>query len=826
MARPDDLYGSFGSVPNVQNQGVSDASVRSEATAEGMGAGVGHAIEGVGAQEAQEGEQLQQKFTEAKVNDDYANQYVPAATDLKSKYEQLRGQDKVTGYDDYINGLKDLNKQFTSGQPSVYGQIAMSGLVNSHVAAETQQAKLQLVQSQKEFSDKSTHDLIVANNQMAADNYNNPALIDSIQNQNNNHILLQHLDAGHDPSNPQSQSLIKSAQDASTANMANGMISTAVNAGDLDSANSIRGKYSPIIPGYQKLSIDNLLHTANIQQTSVDTVKALTTGNPVPQAVGAPPSHIQSIVANSAHSSEIDPNNALTVLRIESADGTNTGTRGTLGQDTESAGKSLEEQATTLCKNLKVANQKATDSLGRQAEPWEGYMVYQQGVGGGPALLSALQNNPNAKAVDVLAPLYKDRATAASAISGNGGNISMTVSDFADHIKQVYNDSAARANCNFGTNQTPAATDNAGTATQAAASPGAMIQAPHDTSGSAVQPAASPTQALVNYDKKYPDYINQVNAIPNDEVREGVMKQFNMERQKYVDSANAYKTVLLNQVGQLASNPNFTSLDQIPAELHAALADDHGQSVIYLEKMAQYHVDHQNGVVTKDQREYGTGFYDLFNAIHTPEGQQGAITSVSQLQQFVGKDDKLTIAGYDKLSKELEGKKTPEGNAEGLMKTQFLKNAKAQISNENLGLSIEDPKGEEMYNNFLTHALPAYDAGRAAGKTPTQLLNSDSPDYIGKSIPSFKRPLPQQVADTVIAQPSRWQNFKTNVQAAGATPILPGLKNVANSVLGEEATPEALRQAVLSGKISRADGEAEAMKRGYIRPKETVPMAQ
>lgn len=817
MARPDDIYGTFGSVPNVQSQGVPGERIRSEATAEGMGAGVGRAIEGIGQQIGESNKEVtqqyvafQQKATEAKVNDDYANKYVPAATDLKSQYEQLRGQDKIAGYDGYIQGLSDLNKQFTSSQPNPYGQRAMASLVNSHFAAETQQAKLQLVQSQKEFSDKATYDMINANNQMAADNYNNPALVESIQNQNNNHILLQHLDAGHDPLDLENASLIKSAQDASTADMANGMIKTAVNAGDLDSANQIRTNYSSVMPGYQKLSVDNLLHTANIQQTSQDTVKAITTGNPVPQAVGAPPSHVQAMVADTAKSSEVDPNNALTVLRIESADGTNTGIRGTLGQDKESAGKSLEEQAAALCKNLKTANQRAADTLGRQPEPWEGYMVYQQGIGGGAALLQALKNNPNAKAVDVIAPLYKDKDTAASAISGNGGNVAMTVSDFADHIKQVYNDSAARANCNFGTSATP----------------GDAIQAPHQTPGVTIQPAASPTQALLNFDKKAPDIINQINSIPNDEVREGVMKQFNMERQKYSDAANAYKTVLLNQAGQLAADPNFTSMDQVPSELNSALAVDHPQTIAYLERRAQYNLDHKNGVVTKDQREYGSGFYDLFKAIHTPEGQDDAITSVSQLQQYVGKDDKLTIAGYDKLVNEITGKRTPEGNSEGLMKTQFLKNAKAQISNENIGLSIQDPKGEEMYNNFLTQALPAYDAGRAAGKTPAQLLNSDSPDYIGKSIPSFKRTLPQQVADTVVAEPSRWQTFKTNVQTAGATPIFPGLKDVANSILGEEVTPESLRQAVLTGKMSRADGEAEALRRGYIRPSQTVPMAQ
>jgi hypothetical protein len=55
-------------------------------------------------------------------------------------------------------------------------------------------------------------------------------------------------------------------------------------------------------------------------------------------------------------------------------------------------------------------------------------------------------------------------------------------------------------------------------------------------------------------------------------------------------------------------------------------------------------------------------------------------------------------------------------------------------------LHIKDPKGDELYLKFLANALPAYDAGKKAGKTPAQLLNPDSPDYIGKSITNYKRP--------------------------------------------------------------------------------------
>ncbi len=810
MTEPRDNYGTYGSVPSTQSQGVSDAHVSSQANAQEMGAGVGEAISGLGKEVGAVADQYFKTTSEAKVNDDYANKYVPAAANLRQQFDMLRGQDKIGGYDGYVSGLQQLNKQFVSSQPSTYGQQAMSGLVNKHIAGEIFGAKSELVASQKEFSDKARFDMLSANNQIAANNYNNPELVKSVEQQNDNHILLQHIDEGQDPNNPENQSLISSSQNANKSDMATGMIQTAIGAGDVDTANQIRTNYSNVIPGYLKQSIDSTLHVANIQQDSQSTVQSLTTGGAVPEFTGAPPSHIQAMVADTAKSNEVDPNNALTVLRIESADGTNTGERGTLGQDRESAGKPIEDQAKALCNNLKIANNKATEALGRPANPWEGYMVYQQGVGGGPALLKAAQDNPNAKAVDILAPLYKNPKDAAAAISNNGGNVAMTASDFADHIKQVYTDSEARAKCSFGN----------------AATPGDAIQAPHQTPGVTIQPAASPTQALMNFDKKAPQLLANINAIPNDEVRDGVMKQYNKERQKYTDAASAYQTVLVNQAGQLAADPKFTSMDQIPAELHASLAVDHPQTLDYLERRAQYNSERGSGMVTKDMREYGKGFYDLFNAVHAPADDPNRISSIGGLQKHIGKDGDLTIAGYDKLSKELEGKSTPEGDAEGIMKKQFLKNAKEQISNENIGLNIQDPKGEEMYQKFLTQVLPAYDAARAQGKSAIDLLNPDSKDYVGNSIGQFKRALPQQVADTVIAQPSAWQGFKTSVQNMGNTPILPGLKNIADSILGEEVTPESLRQAVLNGKMTRAQGEAEALKRGYIKTSQASTTAQ
>lgn len=817
-----DSYNTYGSVPNVRNEGVSGAHVSVKASPEDFGSQVGGAIAEAGKQVQDISSHFLQVASEAKVNDDYANKYVPAAANLRAQYDNLRGQDKIPGYDSYINGLQTLNKQFTESQPGTFGQKAMASAINRHISGEVFGAKRELVASQQQFADQSTYDMIAANNKSAAMNYDNPELVNSYEQQNNNHIVKQFIDNGHDPNHPVAQSLISDAQQGATGDMAVGMIDAAVKTGDTQAANGFRSRYASVIPGYKQLAIDNVLHTQNIKQTSDNTVNALTIGAPIPEPIGAPAVRVQALVANTAKTSQVDPNHALTVLRIESANGQNVGVRGTLGQDKESAEKPLEDQAKTLCDNLKAANIRATEVLGRESSPWEGYVVYQQGAGGGAALLKAAQEDPNKKAIEVLSGLYNNPKDALSAVNGNGGNSTMSVADFIDHIKQVYNDNAKRANCDFGDRN-----------------PGKAIIAPHEKVGVTVQPAASPIQAQINFEKKIPDIMSQINSIPNYEVRAGVMKSFTQDRQRYQATSTAYKNVLLNEAGQLAVKPEFTSMDLVPPDMMSALLSDSPQTITFLEARAEHNLHKQSGNVTKDMREYGNGFYDLFKAIHTDADDPSKINSMDQIQKHVGKDGDITIAGYDRLVKELQGKNTPEGESEGIMKKQFLANAKQQISGKDEALGIRDPKGEELYLKFLAQTLPAYEAGRSKGLPAASLLDPNSKDYIGNNITTFKRPMAQMMADMAHA-PEEINPIKTENEIAKTPPIkfFGKVTEDINTVIERlnharnGTTPsididslEGLQQAVAKGNMTREAAIAEAHKKGFLKTNLT-PLAQ
>lgn len=213
-----------------------------------------------------------------------------------------------------------------------------------------------------------------------------------------------------------------------------------------------------------------------------------------------------------------------------------------------------------------------------------------------------------------------------------------------------------------------------------------------------------------------------------------------------------------------------------------------------------------------DTKTYGTGFYDLFRKIHAGADDPERITDPTKLYEHVGENGDLTISGLEKLTSEIQSRRSPDGVAEAEMKTQFLKNARAQITGTDEGLHIRDPKGDELYLKFMAQALPAYDAGRRAGKSPAELLNPESPDYIGKSITGFRRPMDQWFSDTIHDPPTA---AKTGFD----------IKSI--------ATVQDAVRAYHAGNITKQQADDLAIEKGWARRKvpppnafPTLPMSQ
>lgn len=147
----------------------------------------------------------------------------------------------------------------------------------------------------------------------------------------------------------------------------------------------------------------------------------------------------------------------------------------------------------------------------------------------------------------------------------------------------------------------------------------------------------------------------------------------------------------------------------------------------------------------RDTATYGPGFWNAYQAVHAADGDPNKITDPSVLYPRGGPGGDLTVAGIDKLSAEIALRRTPEGEAEAEMRKAMFSTARAELTHDDFGL--KDPQGNLLFQRFLASALPAYDAGRKAGKTPVQLLNPDSPDYVGKVLQTLRRSPAQVAAD-------------------------------------------------------------------------------
>lgn len=723
--------------PTVENTGNLGPGFGVRATPEDAGAAVGRAMQRTGKIAQDLTAQYMEEASEAKANDILANQWAPTIAKMRVDYDSLQGQDKVHGYQAYLNGLKNLQKELTEKEGNSHTKKLVLSDTTKQIVSETHSATAGLAAWQKQFNNQTTKELIYARNGYVANNYNNPEVVKSVTTGNDALITKQFIDNGVDPNTPEGAAQIDNARRTVRGEMAVGMITRAVQSGDMSTANSLRAEYGTVIPGYQQIQIDNLLGVENLRQTSVQSVRALKSGNPLPQPMGLPPVKIQASLARAAQAEGVDPNTALAYLSIESSNGTNLGKRGTILQDKE--GGTLEDQIARAPKQIRASEEIAGNALGRPALPWEGYVVHQQGSGGGAELLKDSQKplEQQALAIDVLRQFEgKEKGyNAYAAIVENGGNATMTSGQFTDFIRQRYDNHARMSTIQIASSG------------EIMTDAGQAILSAHEGRTPPLQPAANPIQALQNYERQFSSYIAKANAIPNTEVRKAVIASMEEDLQNYRTEEGAYKSAIQHEAQQLAVRPDFTSTDQIPAELKAKLLDM-PQTMVYMQERAKWNQENASGAITKDMREYGVGYLDALKGINASDGAPNRITDIAQLQARIGKD--ITVQGYEWLSKKLEESRSPDKAAENRMfgavldaGKEMLLDDKEQwpsalvaITNLDERLKAEKIPASERYSgienkNSVLHALdPFIMQEQSATAVQDALSKIDKPSWL------------------------------------------------------------------------------------------------
>ena len=138
----------------------------------------------------------------------------------------------------------------------------------------------------------------------------------------------------------------------------------------------------------------------------------------------------------------------------------------------------------------------------------------------------------------------------------------------------------------------------------------------------------------------------------------------------------------------------------------------------------------------KEVRTNPRVFNDLFRRIHLDPVEPDALRDENDLNEFVIKGD-ITYADLNRLRTEMQGKRTEAGGIESQMKRGLLNVAKNRFIKK--GFGIPDPDGAEQLQAYTVWFLEEYNRLKQKGKTATELLSPDSPDYLGKAISNFER---------------------------------------------------------------------------------------
>lgn len=782
--------------PSSNGSGASYGGVP-EASPSAFGSQIGQAGEKLGASADDLAKVYTQRANEANANDKIVNQWAPQATGLSQAYYSKQGKDAVAGFQPYIDGLQKARSQMLENATPAESEI-LNQYMTRHIAQEYDGAMRHQVQQMDVYENQMSDAFVNLQTKNAVSAGSNPDMIDTAIKSGAARIQVHGLDRGQSPDEIQQQ------QNDFIGKTSQQVVSSAVARGDLSFANGFYANNKDNIPGAQQVDIDKTLHSENMRVFGDNAATALMNGQPIPHSPngGADATNVRSTVASTAQSAGVDPNASLMIAGIESSFGQNVGSRGDVGQTGKTA-YNLGEQAQNLVSAQKQAQDAADKAVGGKAAPWQMYTVYQQGLGGGVALLKP--ENANAKAVDVLSQFYKSPKDALSAIQDNGGNATMTASQFTDMLRQKCETIYGQVKCD--TTSPDGKPVNLGQA----------IADTHQTGGITAQPGASPMQSLLEMDKVYPDLLQRANAIPNLDQRDAALRSLEQKHAVYQSAASAWKTQFMNQAQQLAIDPKFTSTDMIPPDMRSALSDN-PVTLNYLESRAQYNLEHGSGVQSKDAQTYGSGVYKVMQQIHAAPDDPNRITSTDQLMQHIQTGD-LTFAGYDRMAKELSGKGTPEGSAEGAQQAQTFKVIKQQLSGEDMMPGMKDPKGEEIYAHAMPLIYKAIDDGKAKGIPVSELFDPQSKNWVGNAIQSLKRSPDQYYSDMSAANLGGVSSDAAHLDAKEGQQIVSDFKSgrySADSVAKQQGL-DALKKAVSDKTISRQDAMQLAVAYGYAQ---------
>lgn len=144
-------------------------------------------------------------------------------------------------------------------------------------------------------------------------------------------------------------------------------------------------------------------------------------------------------------------------------------------------------------------------------------------------------------------------------------------------------------------------------------------------------------------------------------------------------------------------------------------------------------------------------FVATWDRIHLPDGDPNKLVDENDLNKLMGYGPGrgLTASDVNMLRGEMQGKKTQDGQIEAELKKGVVDIARSTLTKSNPLTGIRDPVGDVQYQKWLSGFLQDYSKQRQEGKTSSQLLDPDSPEYLGKNIRQYVRSNKQVIKDLI-----------------------------------------------------------------------------
>jgi len=697
---------------------------------------IGQAEERVGAEGQQAGNNLaqiaevrQQRFNQV-AGDDAMNQFMDRGEALtygnpndptapKGLYS-LKGSDALSAGPEVVSQLTQLRDQIKGGLQNDVQKLQFDEQSRRYFQYKSSEISRHLDQQSDVYAGGVAEAGIQAAATQAAHSYtSDDTIMHSLADAQSRGDQLTGLKYGATPD----QTLIDQGQIAARTKVirsaVEGAMATDPSGGGARAA-QILGKFGGLIDPGVREELTRITKGAAAEAGVAAGINNVTRNPGAPPP--APDPAVVGQIQKSAAAEGVPADQALTIAHIESGIGTVPDRSGSqyggvfqLGTAEKAsvnlaAGAPPVEQAAKGVQFLANAYGVASGAVGHPADGWQTYMVHQQGVGGGPALLKA---DPNELAVNVLAEAGSTNPVAA--VTRNGGSGDMTVGQFLGVWQAKYAQNAAAIGV----------------------TPGAPVAPGHNPAAfgyeqQMMDQARAEGQRLFPTD---PVHARQVEEGVWQHIQQTNMLQAKQEAEQAKALKDAQEGAANNLVTTLLNDP--TKFDPTTITKNPSLTADQKEN---LTKFAQ---EQFTKVGREDLSGYGPGYTKAYSAIFAPPADPTRITDLNDILKRGGPGGDLTLRGVDVLRNIfLSSRKDPDAAAVNTTALSMLTYAKRHLSFEQDDgfFKVRDPKGEDIYNaQFVPEFERRLTAAKASGN-PADIDKFLSQDSIDKMMGGMRSP--------------------------------------------------------------------------------------